>query len=317
MTDPTPRRPSDGQSPELLKPLVRATASQLEIVARETVEGAVVGLHRSPYQGRNVEFSEHRPYNPGDELRLIDWRAYAKTDRFHVKLFEEDTNLQALLVVDQSGSMKFRGNQRFSKYDLAIRLAASFAYLFLRQGDAVGVACCTDDVDTFIPPRARRDHLSTILEILARGEPGGQSQLFRILNLVGERIRKRGMVLVFSDLLDETSEVVRGLAMLRKLKQEILVFHILAPEEIELPYKGSVDFLGLESEDVLRTVPQRLRRGYREKVGSFIRTYREGTAELGIDYALCRSNHAVEDLFREIVVARQRGRPVLMTEDLE
>ncbi len=308
---------ADRQSKQILDPLVRAIASQLEVVARETVEGAVVGLHRSPYQGRNVEFSEHRPYNPGDELRLIDWRAYAKTDRFHVKLFEEDTNLQALLIVDQSASMRFQGGQKQSKYDLAVRLAASFAYLFLRQGDAVGLACCTNDVDTYVPPRARRDHLSTILEILARGEATGESQLFRILNLLGERIRKRGMVLVFSDLLDETSEVLRGLAMLRKLNQEILVFHILAPEEIELPYRGSVDFVGLESDDVLRTVPQRLRRAYQKKVKSFIKNYREGTAELGIDYALCRSNHSVEELFREILVARQRGRAVLMSEAME
>jgi uncharacterized protein (DUF58 family) len=306
--------PANRASVEILDPLIRAEAARLEMIARETVEGAVSGLHRSPYQGRNVEFSEHRPYNPGDELRLIDWRAYAKTDRFHVKLFEEDTNLQVMLTVDQSGSMGFRGDRPLSKLDVAVRLAASFAYLFLRQGDAAGLACCSNDIDTLIPSRSRRDHLVGILETLARTSSSGPSQIRRVLNLIGERIRKRAMVLIFSDLLDEPEEVLRGLAMLRKSRHEIILFHVLAPEEIQLPYRGSVDFLGLEGEETLRTVPQRLRKAYREKVMEFLRSYREGVAELGIDYALCRTDRPAEDLFRDLVLARKRGRAVMMSE---
>lgn len=316
MTDFSLRSPPEGKAQEILDPLIRATAAYLEMVARETVEGAVAGLHRSPYQGRNVEFSEHRPYNPGDELRLIDWRAYAKTDRFHVKLFEEDTNLQTVLVLDRSGSMAFRGKQTLSKLDVAVRLAASFAYLFLRQGDAAGLACCSRDVDTYIPPRAQRDHLSPILEVLAEAHADGESRLFRVLNLLGERIRKRGMVLVFSDLLDDVSHVLRGLAMLRKRRQEIILFHILAPEEIDLPYRGSMDFLGLEGEETLRTVPQRLRRAYRDRISAFVRSYREGAGELGIDYALCRTDRTIETLFKDVVIARRRGHAIAISEEI-
>lgn len=289
----------------ILDPAVLSSVAHLEIIARQAVEGSVSGLHHSHYMGRNVEFSEHRPYNPGDEIRRIDWRAYAKTDRFFVKLFEEDTNLRVTLLTDTSGSMRF-GESAISKYLYAQQLTAALSYLLLSQGDSVGLVVFDRKVQSFIPPRHREDQWGALLETLASApETEDESAIAAILSDLGEYLKKRGLVILISDLIDTPENVLSALSLLRKSHQEVIVFHVLSPEEIHLPYNGTVEFHPLEGHyDPLKTVPKRLRNNYRNRVDQFLSTYRDGCLEHGIDYNLVQTDRPLEIVLREYLQQR-------------
>lgn len=285
-----------------------SSIANLELIARKAVEGAVSGLHHSHIKGRNVEFSEHRPYNPGDELRHIDWRAYAKTDRYHVKQFEEDTNLRTTILVDVSGSMRF-ADSTVSKADYARRLAAAFSHLLLNQGDSVGLMLFDRQPLEFIPPRQRSDQWGAILETLGRAPVSREvSDVGAVLSSLGEFIKRRGLVIIISDLIDRPERVLHNLSLLQKQQHEIVVFHILTPEEIELPYYGMVEFLAMEGEeDGLLTSPRRLRNNYQNKIAQFLEAYRNGCLELGADYQLAQTGRPLETVLREYLQRRLKS----------
>lgn len=289
----------------LIDPTVLSSISQLELIARQAVEGTVSGLHHSHFMGRNVEFSEHRPYNPGDELRHIDWRAYAKTDRFHVKLFEEDTNLRGLILTDLSGSMRF-GDSTITKLEYAQQLTAALSYLMIRQGDSVGLTVFDDQPRAFIPPRYRQDQWSTILESLVATQTSrAPSAISSVISQMGEQLKKRGIVILISDLIEDPKDVLQTLSILRKRQQELIVFQVLTPEEMNLPYHGTVDFQPLEdNDDALQTTPKRLKKAYEERVQQFLNTYRNGLLELDIDYTLVDTSRPLENLLREYLRTR-------------
>ncbi len=288
-------------------PAVLSSIAHLELIARQAVEGTVSGLHHSHYLGRNVEFSEHRPYNPGDELRHIDWRVFAKTDRFHIKLFEEDTNLRALILTDLSASMNFK-DSTLSKADYARRLAATLSYLMLGQGDSVGLAVFDREVRSFIPPGARSDQWSALIEALAKTKLNqDESNIADILSGMGEHLKKRGMVILISDLIDDPSVVLNSLALLRKRHQEILVFHLLAPEEVNLPYHGMVEFHPLEgAQESLLTAPKRLLKSYRRRIVEFLDAYKNGCMELDIDYQFISTDRPLEEVLRKYLQRRMK-----------
>jgi uncharacterized protein (DUF58 family) len=296
-------------SEHIVDPTILSSVAHLELVARQAVEGTVSGLHHSHFMGRNVEFSEHRPYNPGDELRLIDWRAYAKTDRFHIKLFEEDTNLRATILTDMSGSMRF-GDSTKSKLLYAQQLTAALSRLMLSQGDGVGLLAFDSDVRSYIPPRNRSDQWGGILDSLANAPMTSEdSDICSVLSGLGEILKKRGMVILISDLIDDPARVVQNMALLRKNQQELIVFHVLSPEEIELPYYGTVEFHSLEGEaDSIRTTPRRLQKKYLERMEHFLASYREGCLEHGIDYNLIRTDQSLELVLREYLQRRMKIR---------
>ncbi len=291
----------------IVDPAILSSVSHLELIARQAVEGTVSGLHHSHFMGRNVEFSEHRPYNPGDELRLIDWRAYAKTDRFHVKLFEEDTNLRAMILTDLSGSMRF-GESGKTKLLYAQQMTAALSYLMLSQGDSMGLLVFDREVRAYIPARNRSDQWSAILDVLANTVmTNEESAIADILSGLGDILKKRGLVILISDLIDEPSHVLQNLALLRNSQQEVLVFHILSPEEIDLPYFGTVEFHPLEGErNSLRTVPRRLQQKYQTRIQRFLREYRDGCLEHGIEYNLIRTDQPLEIVLREYLQRRLR-----------
>lgn len=294
-------------SQQIVDAALLTSISHLEVVARQAVEGAYSGLHHSRFMGRNVEFSEYRPYNPGDELRLVDWRVYAKTDRFHVKQFEEDANLRALILLDLSGSMRF--GQSPSKALYAQQLAAALSHLMLAQGDSVGVCVFDECVRDFVPPRKRSDQWSVLLETMTDVHPGKPSaRIGDALNELRGRLKKRGLLIVISDLIDDPGTVLSELSVLAKMKQEILVFQTVSPEEIELPYTGTVEFHPIEGEEEsLRTAPKRLRERYCEKVGAFLDAYRTGCLERGIDYTLTRTDYPLDQFLREYLQRRMRS----------
>jgi uncharacterized protein (DUF58 family) len=278
----------------LFDPTSLARFGRLSLIARNVVEGFLSGVHKSPYKGFSVEFAEHRQYYPGDEIRHIDWRVYGKTDRYYIKEHEEETNLHAHLLVDASGSMAYQGKS-ISKFQYAQYLAASLAYLMLHQRDAVGLLVHDDKVRTHLPPRSTSKQLMQILHTLERTAPGGETRLAPIWDRLASQIRGRGMLLIFSDCFDQVEHVIHSLRHLRHRRHEILLFHILAPEEIDFPFTKRTQFRHLETASQLRLVdPSAVRSAYLKNFEAFCQTLRMQASNLQIDYHVMRTDEPVD-----------------------
>jgi uncharacterized protein (DUF58 family) len=281
----------------------------LTLLARHIVEGFLTGVHRSPYKGFSVEFAEHRQYAPGDEIRHIDWRAFGKTDKYFVKEYEEETNLKAYLLVDASGSMAFRGSKKaLSKFEYAQHVAASLAYLMLHQMDAVGLITLDSKVRSLIPPKASPKHLLRVLTTLEETQPGGETAMAPLWHeLAGHHLKRRGMVIILSDFFDQLDPLVRALRHLRHRNHEVLLLHVLAPEELEFPYKRLTQFRSLEVGDQKVLVDaRRLREDYLRNFERFRRDLKEQAGKLQIDYHLLRTDEPVDRALGVYLSRRQR-----------
>ena len=270
-----------------LDPEVVSRLSRLDLVARLVVEGFITGLHRSPYHGFSVEFSEHRPYMPGDSLRDLDWKAYAKSDRLYIKQYEEETNLKSYLLLDVSGSMDFQSGGPWSKFRYASSLAAALAYLMLKQRDAAGLMLFHERITSYVPPRSMQSHLQVLLKEIDQVQPAADTRMGPAFHDLAERISRRGLVVVLSDLLDEPAAVMQGLRHFRHRGHEVVVFHILDPRERDLDFRRETRFYDLEDPDQsLTTQPWHIQREYRQLMDEMVRTYRLQCAEARIDYVL-------------------------------
>jgi uncharacterized protein (DUF58 family) len=279
---------------------------RLSMVARTVVEGFLTGVHKSPYKGFSVEFAEHRQYYPGDEIRHIDWRAYGKTDRYYIKEYEEETNLKAHILVDASGSMAYRG-QGVSKFEYARYVAASLAYLMLHQLDAVGLVMHDTRVRTLLPPRASSKQLLHILDRLQNTQPAGETSLGPIWDGLAGQLRRRGLVVILSDCFDAIGPLVRALRHFRHRRHEVLLFHVLAPEEIDFPFTRATQFRSLEVAGDQRLVdPRQLRREYRRNFEDFCQQLRSHAGRLAIDYQLLRTDEPVDRALGFYLSKRQR-----------
>ena len=194
--------------------------------ARLVVEGFIIGMHKSPYHGFSVEFSEHRPYGYGDEIKYIDWKLWGKTDRFYIKQFEEETNLKCHLILDKSASMNY-GSMDITKFDYAKNLSAALIYLMIKQQDAVGLTTFDDKIDLTIPPRSKKGHLNLLLQTMHRAKVGGETNVSSLLHSLAESIHKRGLIILISDLLDDEKEIINGLRHFRHKGHEVIIFHII------------------------------------------------------------------------------------------
>jgi uncharacterized protein (DUF58 family) len=267
-------------------PKVLAGISNLYLRARWVVEGMMSGVHRSRSKGFSVEFEEHREYSPGDEIRRIDWKALGKTDRYFIKEYEDETNLRAYLLVDTSGSMDY-ASDGITKFDYGCTLAASLAYLILRQQDAAGVVTFSDHIEAFIPPKAKRDYLLQILHALENRGPAGETNVGKILEEIAGQIKRRGLVVLVSDLLDEPEKILKGLRLFRFKGNDVIVFHLLDPAELSLPFDGNILFEDLEELN-LKVVadPRAIRKTYQEVVEEFTNRMRQECHDNVIDYQL-------------------------------
>jgi len=263
----------------------------LELLAREAAEGVLAGIHHSPHRGASIEFAEHKPYAPGDEIKLIDWKLYAKSDRFYIKQFEDETNLRAYLLVDCSGSMAYQGEGRpLSKLDYARAAAAAVAYLLLGQSDAVGLGIIGNGLRTFLPPRAKFTYLQEILRSLAETQPEPGTDLAKsVFDLVG-RVSGRGLVFIFSDLLDEPEPMLEALKLLRHRRFEVVLFHVLDPEEIAFPFDRLTVFEGMEEKIQLLADPRPMRAEYQRQVQLFLEQVKQTAAGHGMDYWLAQTD---------------------------
>jgi uncharacterized protein (DUF58 family) len=278
---------------------------RLEIRARHIVEGLLSGLHRSPYFGQSVEFLQHREYAPGDDLRRVDWKVWAKQDRLYVKQYEEDTDLRCCLLVDVSGSMEY-GSGPLTKCDYAVTAAAALAYLLLRQQDAVGCAVFDDGIRQAIPLRTSTSHLTTIVRALETKEPRDKTQLYGVLTRIAETYPRRGMMILISDLLVDPADALRGLRLLRQLGHDVLVLHLMDDDELDFPFARPARFEGLESADHLTCNPRALREGYLAALDRFLETVRHGCARDNIDYALIRTSMSLDAALTTFLSHRQK-----------
>ncbi|MBN1825156.1 MAG: DUF58 domain-containing protein [Candidatus Eisenbacteria bacterium] len=274
---------TDRESRRFLDPEVAARLSRMDIKARLVVEGFVAGLHKSPYRGFSVEFAEHRQYMPGDPLRHVDWKVYAKSDKFYVKEYEEETNLRAYLLLDASGSMGY-GSGAVTKFVYAAQLAAALSYLMLRQRDSVGLVLFDKEVRRFLAPRASGVHLHRILRELEGASPSEETNTAGALRRLTERIRRRGLVILLSDLMDDPDQVLTALRYFRHKKHEVVVFHILDPKEVRFDFTREARFEDMEREDRLLAQPWRIQREYAREVERWRDRYRRECGEHRIDY---------------------------------
>ena len=274
-----------GELRQWLDPAIVARLAHLDVRARLVVEGFIAGMHRSPFHGFSVEFAEHRPYMPGDPLKNLDWKVLAKSDRYLIKQYTEETNLRAHLLVDLSGSMGFMSKRAsLSKLEYARSLAAALAYLMTHQQDAVGTMLFADRPLRYVPPRSVRSHLDVVLKTLAEGEPAGRTKLGPALHELAERIKRRGLVVLLSDLLDSPAEVLSGLQHFRHRNHEVIVFHILDPDEIDFPYTDASTFVDMESGAQLTTEPWEIAARYRERLEAWRNRYSRACREHLVDY---------------------------------
>jgi uncharacterized protein (DUF58 family) len=293
-------------SPLKFDPTSLAKYGHLTLVARQLVEGYLTGVHKSPYKGFSVEFAEHRQYYPGDEIRHIDWRAFGKTDRYYIKEYEEETNLKAHLLVDASGSMAYKGAGKASKFEFAQYVAASLAYLMLHQRDAVGLVTHDTQVRTLIPPRANSKHLLRVLQTLEQTKPGGETALAPLWDRLAEQVKQRGLVIILSDCFGEIAPLQKALLHFRHRRHEVMLFHVLAPEEIEFPFKKWTQFRNLEaSGNRLLVDPQQLRKHYRDNFDRFCKELRGAAGHARVDYHLIRTDEPVDRALGVYLTKRQ------------
>ncbi|MCA9246617.1 MAG: DUF58 domain-containing protein [Planctomycetales bacterium] len=278
---------------KLLHPEAIHRIARLEVRARHVVEGFLSGMHRSPYFGNSIEFRQHREYAPGDDLRHVDWKVWAKQDRYYVKQFEADTNMRTTMLVDVSGSMQY-GSGPMTKGDYASTIAVSLAHLLLRQQDAVGCLAFDDAVRGKTPVRSQRNHLAAIIQSLEAASPANKTNMYDILRQAAETYPRRGMMILISDLLADVEGTLKGLRMLRQRGHDVMVFHILDDDELDFPFNGPTRFEGLESADHLNCNPRALREGYLDALEEFLDRVRRGCAGNTVDYALIRTSEPLD-----------------------
>lgn len=275
-----------------LDPEAMAKISRIELLARHPVEGFISGRHRSPYHGFSVEFAEHREYAPGDDPRDLDWRVYARSDRYYVKQYMEETNLRATVLLDASGSMAYRGDQAaphggqpLSKFEYARFLAVALVRLLLGQQDAVGLVTFDASVRRYIPPRARLSHMGVLLQTLFETEPGAETALAPVFHEIAERVHRRGLLIVISDLFDRAEDILKALHHFRFRKHDVIIMHVMAEEELTFPFKRWTEFRDLEpSGHRLDLDPESLRAAYLGELRAFLAAIEKGCGEMRVDY---------------------------------
>lgn len=268
---------------ELLQPEVLEKISALNLRAKIIIKGFLTGLHESPYHGFSLEFKQHRPYYQGDPISKINWKLYARTERFYLKKYQAETNLSAFLLLDKSNSMDFGEN--ISKFHYARTLAASLAYLLLRQNDAVGLVLFDSKIESFIPPRSRMNHLKYLLATLSKNEPSGKTSISDVVFELQPLIKKRSLFILFSDLLENPEEVIKTVGIMKAKKHEVIVFHILDRKELDFPFHSETLFRDMEDSKTILADPKSVSGLYRNRFNQFLSKYKTDFAAKRIDYS--------------------------------
>jgi len=291
------------QQHKYLDPDVLSKLGSLDVIARQVVEGVRIGMHRSPLRGISTEFTAYRPYVAGDDIKHIDWKAYARANRYYVKLFEAETNFVANLLIDSSKSMTFASGN-ISKLEYAKCMAASLAYLIVKQHDSVGLGVFDDRLRDYVAPKSSTSILVDMSTQLEKVDPQPKTNVGAILEEFANRMSRRGFVILFSDLFDATEDFIEGINHLRFRGHNVIVFHLLDPHEITFPLKGMWKFVGLEGEGELVTQPTRVRHNYLQELQAFIDKYKVACGKAGADYVLVNTADPIEQVLTGYLLQR-------------
>ena len=292
-------------SGHILTPDIISRLNNLSLKARFVVEGFIVGLHKSPYHGFSVEFSEHRAYGAGDEIRHVDWKLWGKTDRFFIKQFEEETNLKSYLLVDQSLSMTYK-SKTMTKLEYAQILAASLGYLMLKQQDAVGLTLFDDRIRVNISAKSKRSHLNIILSKMQNIIAGPETTIAPVLHKTAEAIKKRGLIILISDLFDDPDKVLSGLQHFRYKGHEVIVFHVLDPQELTLDFTQRTRFRDMESGEEIVTDPWHIQSDYQKSMEQFCDYIKSNCRQKNIDYVQLSTDLPLDMALSEYLIKRKR-----------
>lgn len=303
MKPPVTKQSADGY----VDPATLMQLKSLELRARHVVQGFMTGLNRSPYHGFSVEFTEYRQYTQGDDLRHLDWKLFARTDRYYIKRFEDETNLRCQLLLDSSKSMNF-GSIGYTKSDYSRTLAATFAYFLATQRDAVGLATFAAEIEDFIPPRYRSGHLRRLLVSLEKNAAGSSTHLSRPLEQIAERLVKRGMLVLISDLLAPLETLEQSLGSLTVRGQDVIVFHVLDPAELNFEFAAPELFIDLETERRLYVDPAAIRRDYLQRMGEHLQSIQSICSRLGLVYQRLSTDMPLEFALPEMIRVRMQSR---------
>ncbi len=289
-----------------LRPEVIRQVARLDLRAKFIVEGFLAGLHASPFQGFSVEFSEHRKYVPGDDLKDLDWGVFAKTDKYYLKKFQAETNVTGYLVMDLSASMAYTFRQELTKFEYGICLAAALGYLMIHQQDPVGLVTFDTQIRTSLPPRSKRTQLGTILSVLANLKPSGETNVAGALHQLATMIRSKSLVMVFSDLLTDPEPVMQALHHLRHRGNEVILFQVLDEAEVRFPFEGLIEFEDVESPDRLTIDARGMREDYLAAIHGFQEKYRTECAKIDVDFVSMDTSISFDKALLEFLIQRTR-----------
>ncbi len=289
-----------------LEPSIISKLNSLEIKAKLVVEGFMVGMHKSPYHGFSVEFSQHRPYIQGDSLKDVDWKVYGKTEKFYIKQFEEETNLKCHILVDISKSMSFSSDKNVNKLEYAKTLAAALSYLMVKQQDAVGLALYSDSIHNYFPPKASRVYYQRIIKNLSQVKPQQKTNTANCLNEIAEKIKKRGLVIIISDFFDDINSILTSLKHFRYKNNEVIVFQLLDPIEKNFTFSKDSIFRDLETEEEITTQPHQIQKAYLEAMEVFTNKIKSECLNSKIEYNLITTDTSFDKALFSYIQKRSK-----------
>ena len=268
-------------------------------------EGYISGLHQSPYKGHSLEFAQHRQYTFGDSLKYLDWKIYGRTDRFYVKQFQEETNLRGYCVIDTSSSMDYASGE-VSKLEYASYLAAAITYLMIKQRDSAGLITFSENIEEFVPPRSHQAHMHQVMNKLEKLPVNKKTDFSNSFNQIGRKIKKRSLLVIFSDFLEEPEKLIRALKYFPYRKNDVIAFNILDPDEINLPHEGSVEYIDSESSARFKTRPAVIRKEYQKKIKEHLKILENSMRNHGIDYYSLTTDIPLDKAFSRFIEGRKR-----------
>lgn len=289
-----------------LDPKVLASLDSLELRARVAVEGFLSGLHKSPHRGFSVEFNDYRNYYPGDDMRHVDWKLYAKSDKFYIKQYEDETNVRCFILVDISASMDYSSGG-ITKLDYARTLAAALAYFINRQRDAVGLITFDDQIRDFIPAKCRQLHLIRILRVLANVESGTKTDTVKPLSDLASHLKKKSLVILISDMLDDEKRVINALQNLRSMGNDVITFQIMDNAELNFPFTEASEFIDLESNESYITSPAAIKKAYLDNINEFLEYCRKQCQSSGVDYCLINTDSPLDEALSSYMAKRAKS----------